>query len=211
MGRRRKRTPKTRVFVVQDKSGSMDARRDATIDGFNEYLTEVSADAEGDVTLSLVQFNTRVNNRFTDLDIDDVEDLTREDFVPGGLTALYDAVGRAIRDAEKVVRRNDNVIVVVMTDGGENASREYTQSAILKLIEEKREDDWDFVFLGAGEESWAAGQALGFQHSQTLYYGQAAHTHNAAYSALADATVNKTRRGGAMAFDASVKNSIESQ
>ncbi len=208
MGRRRKTTrERTRVYVVQDKSGSMQDLRKETISGFNEYVDQL----EGNVFISLIQFDTRVVEVFTDRPLADVPELTMEDFVPGGMTALRDGVGRAIADAERTAQDGDKVMVVIMTDGQENSSREYTHDQILSKIEDKRRDGWEFVFLGAGEESWNAGRMWGIADSHVINYSKIdAHDHKAVYGALATSTNNVTRGAiGGAAFDIQVKARLE--
>jgi uncharacterized protein YegL len=212
MGRRRKARGRTRVFVVQDKSGSMDIRRSETISGFNEYIDQLDKDAVGDIELSLIQFDTGVYDKYINKPLEDVPDLTLEDFVPSGMTALYDGVGRAIRTADKSIGDRDKVLIVIMTDGGENSSREYRHDAILSLIGRRRAKGWEFVFLGAGEEAWDAGVNLGFvgdyaAHSIN-YSAIDPHDHQATYAALATSTANLAK-GGDAAFDANVKRSFE--
>ena len=212
MGRRSKARNRTRVFVVQDKSGSMNDRRAETISGFNEYVDTLDEQAEGEVLLSLIQFDTTVHNVFVNKSIEDVEDLSPSDFVPGGMTALRDGVGRAISLAEKSVGEKDKVLVVIMTDGGENSSREYTHEAILKQIEGKRKDGWEFVFMGAGEEAWNAGRLVfggAIPDAHVLNYSAIDHhDHQRGYSMIAASTVNLTR-GGTSAFDAGQKGRLE--
>lgn len=212
MGRRRKARGRTRVFVVQDKSGSMDMRRSATISGFNEYVDELDKNAEGSIELSLIQFDTRVYDKYINRPLDSVDDLTPEDFVPSGMTALYDGVGRAIRTADASIGANDKVLVVIMTDGGENSSTQYSQQAILDLIGRRRAKGWEFVFLGAGEEAWNAGVNLGFTgqfaNNAINYSALDAHDHQHVFAAAAVSTANYTRGGGAQ-FDVGTKTALE--
>lgn len=214
MGRRRKPRNRTRVFVVQDKSGSMGSLIDETISGFNEYVDALDADAEGEVFLSLFQFDTGVKNVFVNKPLEDVPDLDKNTFVPGGMTALRDGVGRAISAAESSAGVDDKVLVVIMTDGGENSSREYSHDTILKQIESKRKAGWEFIFLGAGEEAWnAAQQVFGntIPSSHTINYGvMDSHDHSAVYASLSSATVGMTRGGGA-AFNSSEKMRLENK
>lgn len=210
MGRRKKvARSRTRVYVVQDKSGSMGVRRAETISGFNEYVDELRNNAEGEVLLSLVQFDTAIDTPYTSKPLAEVPTMTEVDFIPGGMTALRDGVGRAIADASRQVQPDDKVLVIIMTDGGENSSREYTHEAILDQIKAHREKGWEFVFLGAGEEAWNAGKMLGIADSHVINYGTAdAHDHSQVYAAAATTTSNVTRGGGA-AFDLRVKARLE--
>lgn len=195
MGRRSKHgaTPRTIAVIVQDKSGSMHTKTDATISGFNEYKNTLRRDAKGDVLLTLTQFDTRVQRVHSAAAIHDVPDLNHDSYVAGGMTALYDAVGRAVRDTEKVARKSDRVLVVIMTDGGENSSREWTHVGILDLLETKRRDDWEFVFLGAGEEAWSTGQSLGFVYANSINYNATPAATADSYQALATSTLDYSK------------------
>lgn len=210
MGRRKKvARSRTRVYVVQDKSGSMGSRRAETISGFNEYVNELRKDAEGEVLLSLVQFDTAVDTPYTSKPLAEVPTMTEADFIPGGMTALRDGVGRAIVDASRQVQPDDKVLVIIMTDGGENSSREYSHEAILDQIKAHREKGWEFVFLGAGEEAWNAGRMLGIADSHVINYGTFdVEDHSQVYAAAAATTSNVTRGVGA-AFDVQVKARLE--
>ena len=186
---RRKSGAKTRttVVVVQDKSGSMNSRRAATISGFNEYIQDLR-EGEDDVRVTLTQFDTQVRNVFTAAPVEEILELGNRDYIPGGMTALYDAVGAAVRHTERAVGRNDRVLVVIMTDGGENSSRRLRHRDILDLIEDKRADGWEFIFLGAGEESWATGNSLGFTYDNSIFYAEDAVSHSTGYGELIGAT-----------------------
>lgn len=207
---------RTVVIVVQDKSGSMSSCAPATISGYNEYLGDLKRDArndDSDVRVSLVQFDTSVRTVYTSRPVNDVQRLTREDYVPGGMTALYDAVGRAVRDTERSIRRGDRVLVVLMTDGGENASREWRHDGILRLFEDKRRDDWEFIFLGAGEEAWNTGNSLGFTGQNSINYApDNAFATQQVFRELAQASSSVMRGSSASSYLSSspVKASLES-
>lgn len=85
----------------------------------------------------------------------------------------------------------DNIIVVIMTDGEENSSTDYGRKDILTKINRKRKADWDFVFLGAGEDSWASGERLGFTTRDSVFYGGTARATEGAYGSLVSATVGQ--------------------
>lgn len=211
MGRRKKNRGRTRVFIVQDSSGSMSTRRVETIDGFNEYVENLKRDAEGEILLSLTQFDTNVRSVFTNEPVAEIAPLGNSDYIPGGMTALRDAVGRSIKTAESSAGKDDKVLVVIMTDGGENSSHEYTHEAILEQIKGKREDGWEFIFLGAGEEAWDAGSSLGIDARNTINYSAVdQHDHSLAFAALRSATVKYSNSGDA-SFDSSIKASLETK
>lgn len=202
MSRRKKSAtnPRTVIGIIQDKSGSMAIRISATLSGYNEYLQTLKKEAEGDVQLTLTQFDTSVDNVFTNRKLEDCKDLTHEDYVIGGATALYDAVGKTIHAMEPTVRKDDKVVVVVMTDGQENSSLEFTFKDITALLDKKRGVGWEIIFLGAGEDSWAVGQSLGFDYAHSINYsGIDAHDHAVAFNDLAVSNSAVTRGATAQA------------
>lgn len=147
----------THITVILDRTGSMEAIRDDTIGGFNTFLQQQKAEP-GFATLTLVQFDSQdpyeIVHKFKALAA--VPELTRATFVPRASTPLLDAMGRGINDLENTLAdlredvRPARVVMVIITDGQENASREFRKEQIQKMIQEKQEkSDWQFVFLSA--------------------------------------------------------------
>lgn len=156
----------THITVILDRTGSMESIRDDTIGGFNAFLNEQKAEP-GFATLTLVQFDTQdpyeVVHKFRTLET--VPELTRETYVPRAATPLLDAMGRGINDLESSLaqieepERPERVVMVIITDGQENSSREFRKDQIEKMIREKQEKaGWQFVFLSA--DLAAIGDAL---------------------------------------------------
>jgi hypothetical protein len=190
MGRRRKAPQKSHVVVVLDRSGSMASIADDTVGGFNSFIKQLREDAAENTFVTLVQFDTVHDTVYEQKPLADVPDL---DFLPRGGTALLDGVGIAIQRVEKFARPGDNVAVTIMTDGGENSSREYTKEAVTALMDEKRKDDWEFNFLGAGPQSWQGATMLGIQHSHTINYAGTGADQGVAFAAAAASNTAKTR------------------
>jgi len=151
----------THIAVILDRTGSMQSIRADTIGGFNAFLTE-QKDQPGFATLTLVQFDSQdpyeVIHKFRA--IKEVPDLTHETYVPRATTPLLDAMGRGINDLEESItqleedQRPERVVMVVITDGQENASREFKKDMVPKMIKQKQEkNDWQFVFLSADLEA----------------------------------------------------------
>ncbi len=161
------------VFInfVLDKSGSMYSIRDDTIGGFNQFFQEQreSGDRLGQKTkMSLTLFDTRYDVRYVAEDVAGVQALDDESYIPGGNTALYDAIGFSVRALEKLAPEG-KVLFVILTDGHENSSRDWNRKSIFKLIEEKREKNgWEFVFLGADQDAYVAAEAISVGRSSTL-------------------------------------------
>lgn len=166
----------THIGIVQDRSSSMSHLTDATIDGFNEYVNGLRKGAKDDerldYRLTLVQFDHEVITRYEDRKLSEVEDLNRDTYDTRGTTALYDGIGQTIKQIENYVKNDngDDAIIVIMTDGFENASRTYNKGQIKELIASKEKQDWQFVFMGAGIDAMAEGAGIGLQSGQTFSY-----------------------------------------
>ena len=147
---------KTIVNFILDKSGSMDDSRDATISGFNEYLSTLKKE-KGDILFSLTLFDTEITKKHVVIPLSKVKKLTRKTYVPDGMTALYDAVVETVESAnEKIseIKEKTKSLVVIMTDGQENSSSQHDQSCLKDLIKKLEKENWTFVFLGANQDSW---------------------------------------------------------
>jgi Mg-chelatase subunit ChlD len=150
-----------RVFVL-DRSGSMDACRDDTIGGFNAFLREQQAEGG---TLTLILFDHEYQIVYDRKPIGDVQPLTTHTFVPRGSTALLDAIGKTIKNTQSNVPT-----VVILTDGQENSSQEYTKAHVKDLIDQKTRDGWTFVYLGANQDAFAEAGQLGIASASTVNY-----------------------------------------
>jgi len=166
----------TKIVMVLDRSGSMQSIKADTIGGVNQFL-ESQKKVKGKAEMSLVLFDDRYEPLFHGLDIQKVEDLNENTFVPRGTTALLDAVGKTINTTYseiKSTKKNDRpeqVVFVVVTDGYENNSKEFTREAIFNMITEMKEKDkWQFVFLGANQDAIKEGGQYGFDADSSLSY-----------------------------------------
>jgi hypothetical protein len=171
---------KTDITFVIDRSGSMMSVWNETITGFNHFI-KTQKETEGEASLTLIQFDDKYEVNYVAKDIKTVPDLTGATYTPRGCTALLDAIGKAITttgvrlNTMSQEARPDKVIFVILTDGAENASREYSKDAINKMITHQKEKyNWDFVFLGANQDAIATGASLGLSRGQTLTYDSTA-------------------------------------
>lgn len=159
------------VNVILDKSGSMASKLNDVIEGFNAYLNGLSKEDKVDYLFSLTLFDTMVAYRDVALPLSSVRKLDTQTYVPGGNTALNDAIGITVRKVEGDKPQVDKVITVIMTDGEENSSREWTHDAVKSLIEQKeKEGVWTFVFLGAAPDAWVQGKSLGIPIGNVAQY-----------------------------------------
>jgi hypothetical protein len=161
------------IAVLLDRSGSMESIKADTEGGFNAFIAE-QRKQEGQVEVTLAQFDTEYEVVYANRPADDVP---RLDLQPRGGTALYDSLGRLVTDVGATLAatpehdRPGKVIIVVLTDGHENSSTEWTHDAVSAVIRRQERDySWDFVFLGANMDAVAIGQQLGFAPDRSLTY-----------------------------------------
>ncbi len=161
------------VFII-DKSGSMSGLESDTIGGFNSMLNQ-HKDGEGRCHISTIFFSDRQQVIHNRKNIAEVEPLTSRDYIPGGCTALLDALGNAISHTIQVQKmaaddeKASNVIFVVITDGYENASREYSAPQIRSMISREQEKyGWEFIFLGANIDAVETAQNIGIRANRSV-------------------------------------------
>ena len=154
----------TLISVILDRSGSMAALRLATIAGFNQFMREQrKQDNGGRALVSLTQFNHEFQVNFVGEPIENLPQLDEESYIPDGNTALHDAIGRTINELEMWTKGRDwkeRVLVMIITDGQENSSREYSFPQIQAMIQKKEQDGWNFVYMGANQDAYAVGGAM---------------------------------------------------
>lgn len=161
------------ITVILDRSGSMITVRDDTEGGLRAFL-EAQHEAPGTTTVSLYQFDDQYEAVYERKPLADVPPFKLR---PRGATALLDAVGRTITalgehlaDTQEADRPGE-VVVVILTDGHENASAEYTKTTVKKLITRQQDEyGWKFVFLGADQDAFAAAGGIGIRAESTLSY-----------------------------------------
>jgi len=154
------------VSLLLDETGSMQPIKDPTIKAFNEYLEGLKkTEKDAPILFSLVTFNSsRTETRVVAEPVKSVKPLGADDYRPGAMTPLIDAAVKIIRaTAEAVEARGDNpdVVVAIQTDGHENCSVEFDAGDLALLVKEKEQAGWQFVFLGAGLDAFAAATNAG--------------------------------------------------
>lgn len=165
----------THVYFLLDRSGSMQSIQTDTEGGFAAFIEEQRA-GEGTCLVTLAQFDDDYEVVYSGTPVQDAPPL---DLRPRGMTALLDAMGRLITSAGADLaalpeeRRPGTVIVAVMTDGMENASREWTHPAIKALVEQQTRDyGWQFLYMGADQDAIEVGQGLGVAAAASVTYAR---------------------------------------
>jgi uncharacterized protein YegL len=159
------------VNVILDKSGSMASKLNDIVQGFNAYVDGLRKEDKVDYLFSLTLFDTQVAYREVALPLAQIKKLDERSYVPGGNTALNDAIGITVRKVDADRPQVDKVVTVIMTDGEENSSREWTHDAVKALIDQKeKEGNWTFVFLGAAPDAWDQGKSLGIAAANVVRY-----------------------------------------
>jgi len=162
----------TYIMFVLDETGSMSSVKQETIAGFNSYIKELRAELD-DVKFSFMKFDsTEMNWVYRDVDLSFVKKLSDKNYSPRSMTPLWDAFGLAINEMEeRDIKKKDKVIISVLTDGHENASKEFTPDDVAKMIKEHK--DWAINFLGANMDAWGdVGRGLGMSLGSTLTFDQ---------------------------------------
>ncbi|MFF2620316.1 hypothetical protein [Oerskovia jenensis] len=185
----------THLSMLLDRSGSMQSIKAATIAGFDEFMLEQRG-VTGRCTVTLAQFDSEYEEVYADRDITAVPSL---DLQPRGMTALLDSIARLVHSTSVRIaqlpeeQRPATVIVGIMTDGHENASKEYTHAAIKALVTERETlFGWTFLYMGANQDAIEVGESIGVARERSLTYeGVSA---GAAYGA-ASASMARLRTG----------------
>ena len=167
---------KVEVVFILDRSGSMCGLEADTIGGFNSTLKSQKAEP-GEVVWSTVLFDDKHEVIHDRVPIQEVKELTEEEYYVRGCTALLDAIGRAIhhiRNVHKYARNEDvpgKTMFVITTDGMENASIEYTYDKVKKMIEKEKEKyGWEFIFLGANMDAVSVAGRLGISADRSATF-----------------------------------------
>ena len=170
------------VCFIIDESGSMGGTEADVIGGFRKVVDEQRANTEGTCSVSYYKFASNVEKVYIGKDINDVEYID-DKYSPGGLTALFDGVGTAIDEIGKWLdgmeedEKPEKNLIVIMTDGGENDSREYSGDRVREMIKHQEEKyNWTFIYMGSDLTNAHDANSLGV--TTKLFASKAAYMHN---------------------------------
>ena len=190
------------VFII-DRSGSMSGLESDTIGGVNGVLAK-NRGVEGTANVTTMLFDDKLEYLHDHKDLKEVENLTDKDYWVRGCTALLDAVAETIIHVEKVQgylpkeAKADNVVVTIITDGLENASKRHSYAEVKRMIEAHTEMGWEFLFLGANIDVAAEAGKLGICADNAAPYLSDCEGTAVAYESIAEANVQARTFGKVM-------------
>lgn len=196
---------RTEIVFILDASGSMSGLESDTVGGFNGMI-ERNREEPGEAVVSTIIFNDKSYVLHDRIDIREAPCLTRRQYRCSGCTALLDAVGGAIKHVDVVQGvlpdgyKADKVLFVITTDGMENASRRFSYAQIKNMIERRRKQGWEFLFIGANIDAGAEAEQLGIERDRAADYLADEQGTEVLYSAMASAvaSVRSAPTGGVL-------------
>jgi hypothetical protein len=180
----------THIIFIVDRSGSMSGIAKDMIGGYNTFIKK-QKETPGECFVSFYQFDDIYESVFERIALADVKDLDDTTYVPRNMTALYDAIGKTVNNYGKYLselaedQRPERVLVVIITDGQNNASHEFTADQVKNIV--KHQTDvykWDFVFLGSNIDSWSVADSIGIKAGSTMQFANVGGSVSASYSML---------------------------
>tara|TARA_B110000003_G_scaffold276363_1_gene322426 strand:- start:42 stop:707 length:666 start_codon:yes stop_codon:yes gene_type:complete len=162
------------IRIVLDRSGSMSGSQSITVEALNTYLTELKKEKgiNGSITLSTFD-SVSIDIPISRVSIERLDSFPESILQPRGGTPLFDAIGLAIHDLENISGSTDeNKVLVIVTDGFENASKEYTFDNISSKIKEKEDAGWLIIYLGADHDAFTQSNSLNFDKERSMRYSK---------------------------------------
>jgi len=206
----------TDITILLDRSGSMQTIKKDMEGAFDSFIESQSQIENDECVVNLFQFDVECDNVYENRPISLVPPLS---ITPRGMTALFDALGTIIqKTGERLARipesdRPARVVFVIITDGAENASKEYTSEQIKEIIQHQSKTyNWQFVYLGANQDSFASASQIGILASSTQDYNPTTEGINVMWSSVGDSlTAFRMMETSSMSFssDKSVKKNTK--
>lgn len=165
----------TELIFILDRSGSMSGLERDTIQGFNNMIERQKSEHKS-VNVTTILFDDTVEIVHDRFPIEIIEPMTEQEYFVKGCTALLDAVGEAVAKIDNVQKRlperyrAEKVIFVIITDGLENSSGRFCYEQVRKMIEEKKQRGWEFLFLGANIDAGKEAEKIGIERNRSVTY-----------------------------------------
>ncbi len=185
------------LVLILDKSGSMYGLEKDTIGGFNSMLDK-QREADLPVKVTAVMFNNQVSTIYDRTDLNEVKNITENEYTPQGTTSLLDAVGNTLSKMKAlpdISAKGNKVLVVITTDGMENSSKEWTYDKVKKLISELQEKNFEFVFLGANIDAGKTAENIGIKRQNAVKYKNTSSGVKANFKAVSAMVADYARTG----------------
>lgn len=200
----------TEILMIIDRSGSMTGKKKEVCDGITEFLQK-QHENPAEAKISLVEFNHEIETKLWRKDLSEIKKY--EDYTPDGMTSLLDAIGTSFVKLGKELHetpeeeRPNKVIAVIMTDGQENHSKEYTFDMVRKMVEEQQDKyGWEIMFLADGLDAVNYGGSLGIRQDRAWNYKK---DKLAAVFAMGAAEVSNFRSGKRLRSASKFSNSVD--
>jgi uncharacterized protein YegL len=184
------------IVAIIDRSGSMCSIKNDSIGGFNSFLNDQKK-VPGEATFTLILFDHEYIVMHNNVPIKKVSELTNTTYVPRGLTALHDAIGRTIVTVGERLhntseeQRPEKVIVAILTDGEENESKEYSLEKIKEMItHQKNTYGWEFIFLAANQDAFKTGAKMGIDAKDSICFAATGRGITEAYEKMSIGTTS---------------------
>lgn len=193
---------KSLICLVLDRSGSMGGRENDVVNGVNAFIEEQKK-LPDPASIALVRFDSEATERFRLMQpLADMKPLAHEEYQPRGGTPLLDAVGKTMADLDEDWKREqpDRAIMVIVTDGEENASREFTKDKIKAMIESRQESGkWVFIYLGANVDAFHEAASMGVHLANTANYANTEAGVKSMYAAASASVISMRATGQVLA------------
>jgi len=174
------KTQKTIYHILVDKSGSMSDCIDQTINGFNEQIAKIREMEvefpEQLMTIGLTTFNTHVDHLYYMKPVEHAYTMNNENYMPNGSTAMLDAMAETMAALSQLQQQSNKeipttVVMVILTDGYENASRRYTLKNVKEMVEEREASGtWTFSFLGATLDAVDVAEQMSIRRENSIAF-----------------------------------------
>lgn len=185
---------RTELVFILDKSGSMSGLETDSIGGYNSMLAQQRA-LTHDCLITTVLFDNECLLLHDRLKLTKVKDMTHKDYLVGGSTALLDAIGQTIQHMSQM-KDARNVLFVIITDGQENASRQFTVQTVKRLLEQQKEaKGWEYIFLGANIDAVETASRMGISPDHAADFLSDSEGTQLNYQVIAD-TITTYRTSG---------------
>lgn len=185
----------THLVISLDRSGSMISIKKDIIPGFNEFIKK-QKEAKGKCTVTLVQFDDVYEKIFDFADLNEFIELNEQNYTPRGSTALIDSMCKLIEETGKKLSsmeekdRPEKVLFLSITDGEENASREFTNEDLKSKIQHQEDIyKWQFVYIGANQDAFVNAQKYGMNLNSTMNFNATSRGIYAMFNVTADAFI----------------------